>query len=159
LQRCKEALQATQWLHTNGYVHRDLKLQNLGIFNGRTILLDHGGSILLKPGGFAEPVPGEGGTISYMAPEKEMRAYDQAIDVWSLGVVMYIARFGHLPFNFSRNPWRPGNESLRDDFNYQYELAIKRLQDADDLKWSDGKCASVSVDIKDTDSSSKDPKT
>lgn len=158
LQRCKEVLQATQLLHTNGCFHRDLKLQNLGIFGGRTILLDHGGAMQLKPKTSAEPDPGMGGSINYMAPEKEMRAYNEAIDIWSMLVIFYIARLGHLPFNFSRNPWRPGNEKLRDDFDHQYQNALKRLQDVADTKWSKGQF-SVNTGVRIAHQILKDSKT
>ena len=87
---------AIYFLHENGYAHRDLKPENL--------LLDDKGNLKLCDFGWCVDVSsGERatfcGTYEYMAPEivKEI-PYDQSIDIWSLGVLLYELIHGYSPF-------------------------------------------------------------
>ena len=91
-----QACSAIYFLHENGYAHRDLKPENL--------LLDDKGNLKLCDFGWCVDVTtGERatfcGTYEYMAPEivKEI-PYDQSIDIWSLGVLLYELLHGYSPF-------------------------------------------------------------
>ncbi|KAI6518988.1 hypothetical protein MCOR05_011178 [Pyricularia oryzae] len=76
-------------LHDRGWLHGDLKPENVGIIGTpqRAVLLDIGNAKHLRPGCRLDPIPGSGGIIGYIAPEREMESYDRSIDIWSLGLV------------------------------------------------------------------------
>jgi len=44
------------------------------------------------------------GTPYYIAPEVMMGSYNYAVDMWSLGVMIYIMLSGTPPFNGKNNP-------------------------------------------------------
>mmetsp|Transcript_56184 Transcript_56184/g.89030 ORF Transcript_56184/g.89030 Transcript_56184/m.89030 type:complete len:427 (+) Transcript_56184:14-1294(+) len=87
-------LKALEFMHTNYLVHRDVKPEAFRVAGDdpRTIKLgDFGNAIVLKSG----KAKGECGTSLYMAPEMITgEEYDGKVDVWSLGVLVYILFFG-----------------------------------------------------------------
>jgi len=97
---------AVAYMHSVGIVHRDLKMEN--------ILLDDAGSVKiidLGLGNFFDMQP-EGelklldtfcGSADYAAPElwEGSKYKGPEVDVWSLGVILYILTTGFLPFNDS----------------------------------------------------------
>jgi serine/threonine protein kinase len=134
IQLFKDALQGVQFLHSNGWIHGDLKPANIGVNYHRAVLLDIGGAIQLSPGEKVPSTPGYGGTIYYLAPEREMQDYDNLIDVWSMGVIGYELRYGHHPWKMTHNPWRPGRryEFLRPLFNNKYHQSMQYMNSDED---------------------------
>ncbi len=91
---------AVDHAHCQGVVHRDLKPGNILIqTDGRAVLTDFGlakltdGEDLTVTGGIM-------GTPQYMAPEQVRgRGFGTSVDVWALGVMLYLAVSGRHPFD------------------------------------------------------------
>ncbi|KAM1385643.1 hypothetical protein ACFX2F_032187 [Malus domestica] len=91
----KQLLEAVLHCHRLGVVHRDLKTENV-LFNSRNNLklADFGSAEWTRDG---SAMVGVVGTPYYVAPEVLMgREYNEKIDVWSAGVMMYIM-LGEIP--------------------------------------------------------------
>ena len=98
----KQMISAIDACHSQGIIHRDLKLENV-LFDSkaksRIKIVDFGISGRCK-GNTAEKT--DAGTIRYMAPEvlegSDTKA-NPAIDLWALGVMLYCMRYYKFPFN------------------------------------------------------------
>lgn len=85
-------------LHAKGLVHRDVKPSNIKIDkNGRVVLLDFGVTTLRTDEGSELA-----GTYAYMAPEQAAGQATPASDWYSVGVMLFRAMTGYLPFPASR---------------------------------------------------------
>jgi serine/threonine protein kinase len=95
--------------HSAGIVHRDFKSDNVMLVTDdqleqpRAVIMDFGlaRSALLQ---LSEPLTSSGhglvGTLDYMAPEQvEGKAASRQADIYALGVVMFEALTGRLPFD------------------------------------------------------------
>ena len=86
-------------------MHRDLKPENL-LYS----TTDEDSSIKIADFGLAKLLHSDSlmqtacGTPGYVAPEiLEGKVYDEAVDLWSLGVIMYILLCGFPPFYDENN--------------------------------------------------------
>lgn len=97
-----EVLLGLEHLHKQGYMYRDLKMEN--------ILIDAEGHVKLVDFGIAKKInekPEERipmrtdtfcGTPEYLAPEVKLRQqYSKSVDFWSFGVLLYTMVYGRLP--------------------------------------------------------------
>ncbi|KAI3716463.1 hypothetical protein L1987_67361 [Smallanthus sonchifolius] len=127
----KTILEVVQTCHKHEVIHRDLKPENfLYAHKGEQASLkaiDFGLSIFFKPGQRFRDIVG---SPFYMAPEVLKRNYGEEIDVWSVGVILYILLCGVPPFwaeteegiaqaiikgdiNFIRDPWQRVSEDAK----------------------------------------------
>jgi hypothetical protein len=101
----RQAAEALHAVHDHGLIHRDLKPANILLDrDGRAVLTDFG-LARLEEG--SDGLTGAGvvvGTPAYMAPEQadpERGPTDARSDIYSLGVVLYQALTGKVPFEGS----------------------------------------------------------
>lgn len=98
LQQCLEAL---DFIHATGVVHRDIKLDNILVISEQEIRLADFGLALL-PGDEVEldELKAGVGSLSYLPPELlDGTAYDERSDLYSLGLCFYEALAGFHPFD------------------------------------------------------------
>ncbi|XP_071958442.1 uncharacterized protein [Antedon mediterranea] len=95
-----QIVQAVSYCHKLHVVHRDLKPENVIFFKDQGVvkLTDFGFSNCYNPG---QKLETSCGSLAYSAPEILLGdSYDApAVDVWSLGVLLYMLVCGEPPFN------------------------------------------------------------
>ena len=97
----KQLLDALSYMHLNNVTHRDLKLENLLLARPNDI-----SSVVIADFGLArnsinarQVFSTQCGTPSYVAPEILLgKPYTPAVDVWSIGVILYTLLIGSFPF-------------------------------------------------------------
>lgn len=128
----RHLIEVVMYCHDNGVVHRDLKPENILLATKSSSspikLADFGLATYIKPGMF---LCGTVGSPFYIAPEVLAGGYNQAADVWSAGVILYILLSGMPPFwgktksrifdavrslelRFPSDPWDELSESAKD---------------------------------------------
>lgn len=97
---------AVRHLHERGIAHRDIKLSNF-LFKSKSSDSD------LRLGDFGlacqqreSPMNDLVGTPGYMAPEIMDGKYDHKVDIWSLGIILYMMFCGEFPFQNGSNSAR-----------------------------------------------------
>ena len=98
-----EIILAIEFLHKQNMIYRDLKPEN--------VLIDKDGHIKLTDFGLSKMLSKEKektyticGTPQYLAPEiLTSDGYDNSVDWWSLGCIMYKMLIGIDPFRFSKD--------------------------------------------------------
>ncbi|CAH8583957.1 unnamed protein product [Schistosoma guineensis] len=119
---------AVKYLHDHGITHRDLKPENILLTSKANRCLikvtDFGVSKLVDEGTMLRTFCG---TPDYLAPEVLKTAgcgtYTCVIDVWSLGVILYICLVGYPPFT-----------KQRQDFDLETQI-INGLYDFPKMFW------------------------
>jgi serine/threonine-protein kinase PpkA len=96
----REVAKALSYAHEKGYIHRDIKPDN--------IMFRHDGTVVLVDFGIVKALHEESkltktgmsiGTPQYMSPEQiHARKLDGRADIYSLGIVLYEILVGHVPY-------------------------------------------------------------
>ena len=95
-------LEALQHAHDQGFVHRDVKPENIALSRNGAILLDFGVARAISESG-SDRVTRSGftvGTSTYMSPEQALGAVDidHRSDIYSIGCVLFECLAGRPPF-------------------------------------------------------------
>nr|CAB3264283.1 serine/threonine-protein kinase D1 [Phallusia mammillata] len=125
-----QILVALRYLHRQNIVHCDLKPENVLLSSNDPFpqlkLCDFGFARIIGQKSFRRSVVG---TPAYLAPEVlKKECYNRSLDMWSVGVIVYVSLSGTFPFNededinqqiqnaafmYPANPWRDlGRESI-----------------------------------------------
>lgn len=97
----KQIVSAIDYCHKQKIIHRDLKLENIMKVDKESLaikIVDFGIAGLFA--GRKSEVT-RAGSLMYMSPEvlsKKNLAASPAIDIWSVGCILYALIIGHLPF-------------------------------------------------------------
>lgn len=98
----KQMISSIYYLHSNHICHRDLKPENF-LFQTKTQiekdllkLIDFGLATKYTQN---QVLHTKSGTPYYVAPEVLQGSYNQACDLWSCGVIMYVLLCGYPPFH------------------------------------------------------------
>jgi len=90
----RQVLSALAYMHAQGVVHRDLKLENIMYAtkdSQHVKLIDLGFAIHLHG---EQKMQESCGSLQYMAPEILKRRYSEKVDVWSMGSIVYTLLVG-----------------------------------------------------------------
>lgn len=130
------------YLHSFGIAHRDLKPENILMTDetdeAQPKLVDFGLSKIVGP---SEKCHDPFGTLSYVAPEVLLqKPYDKSVDLWSLGVIIYLLLSGTLPFD-DDDDREIARQTIHDEVDFSYHVwkkigadvksMIKRLLEKD----------------------------
>jgi serine/threonine protein kinase len=93
----KDIANGINYIHNNGVIHRDIKIDNVILKHGVCKITDFGVSSVGK---FSQTFVG---TPVYLAPEIMNNRvyndhYDKTVDIWALGVLVFEAYFRTNPF-------------------------------------------------------------
>ncbi|XP_022095609.1 serine/threonine-protein kinase D3-like isoform X5 [Acanthaster planci] len=137
-----QILIALKYLHIKNVVHCDLKPENVLLSSEgdfpQVKLCDFGFARIIGEKSFRRSVVG---TPAYLAPEVlRSKGYNRSLDMWSVGVIIYVSLSGTFPFNedeeitdqihnaafmFPPNPW---NEISTDAINLIGNLLQVKLR-------------------------------
>ncbi|XP_076800078.1 uncharacterized protein LOC143445102 [Clavelina lepadiformis] len=124
-----QIVSAIAYCHKLHVVHRDLKPENVVFFESQGLvkLTDFGFSNQYRPG---EKLSTSCGSLAYSAPEILLgEEYDApAVDVWSLGVILYMLVSGVAPFNEAND-----SETLINIMDCRYTMMDHVSKDCQDL--------------------------
>ena len=137
-----KCLSGLDYIHKEGIVHRDIKLQNLflddnfnvkiGDFNISAVINENAAKKFADNQQQAENLMNTNTTLGsplYQAPEVGKRIYDQKVDIYSMGISFYELCFGHIPSSKKKF-------DFNDDGFYSNEIKefIRAMIDEDETK-------------------------
>jgi len=141
----RQVTRACEYMHERSIIHRDLKPENLVYMdkkNTQICITDFGlAKLVQSKDGLMETTCG---TPGYVAPEiLHKRKYDSKVDLWSIGVILYILLSGFPPFTNSNrlalyNMIKSGEYSFPspywDHITLDAKACIRRLLQVDSKK-------------------------
>ncbi|XP_015277864.1 PREDICTED: uncharacterized serine/threonine-protein kinase SBK3-like [Gekko japonicus] len=109
LKRCAAQLaEALDFMHGKAMVHRDIKLDNVMLFDSECRLVKLGDFGLTRVEG--SPVAAMSGTLPYSPPElcllegNDTLSLDSSLDVWAFGVLLFCLSTGCFPWDVAMSP-------------------------------------------------------
>ncbi|KAH1549855.1 Serine/threonine-protein kinase ark1 [Aspergillus fumigatus] len=132
---------ALLYLHRKHVIHRDIKPENILVgIHGELKMSDFGWSVH-APSGRRHT---QCGTLDYLPPEmvdprKCDKPYDQKVDIWSLGVLLYEFLVGRAPFEdtpvMTQRRIAKGDMTVPSFVSPEAKDLIKKFKDLKALAW------------------------
>ncbi|XP_075939832.1 serine/threonine-protein kinase D3-like [Anarhichas minor] len=143
-----QILVALRHLHFKNIVHCDLKPENVLLASAEPFpqvkLCDFGFARIIGEKSFRRSVVG---TPAYLAPEVlRSKGYNRSLDMWSVGVIVYVSLSGTFPFNededindqiqnaafmYPSNPWKEISEHATDLINNLLQVKMRKRYSVD----------------------------
>lgn len=143
-----QILAALRHLHFKNIVHCDLKPENVLLASAdpfpQVKLCDFGFARIIGEKSFRRSVVG---TPAYLAPEVLLnQGYNRSLDMWSVGVIMYVSLSGTFPFNededindqihnaafmYPPNPWKQISSDAIDLINNLLQVMMRKRYSVD----------------------------
>uniref|UniRef100_A0A8C9TGZ3 Serine/threonine-protein kinase n=1 Tax=Scleropages formosus TaxID=113540 RepID=A0A8C9TGZ3_SCLFO len=143
-----QILAALRHLHFKNIVHCDLKPENVLLASAEPFpqvkLCDFGFARIIGEKSFRRSVVG---TPAYLAPEVLLnQGYNRSLDMWSVGVIMYVSLSGTFPFNededindqihnaafmYPPNPWKHISPEAIDLINNLLQVKMRKRYSVD----------------------------
>ncbi|EMP27087.1 Serine/threonine-protein kinase D2 [Chelonia mydas] len=143
-----QILVALRHLHFKNIVHCDLKPENVLLASAELFpqvkLCDFGFARIIGEKSFRRSVVG---TPAYLAPEVLLnQGYNRSLDMWSVGVIMYVSLSGTFPFNededindqiqnaafmYPPHPWRQISAGAIDLINNLLQVKMRKRYSVD----------------------------
>uniref|UniRef100_A0A8C8K120 protein kinase C n=1 Tax=Oncorhynchus tshawytscha TaxID=74940 RepID=A0A8C8K120_ONCTS len=143
-----QILQALHHLHFKNIVHCDLKPENVLLASSDAFpqvkLCDFGFARIIGEKSFRRSVVG---TPAYLAPEVlRNKGYNRSLDMWSVGVIIYVSLSGTFPFNededihdqiqnadfmYPANPWKKVSQEAIDLINNLLQVKMRKRYSVD----------------------------
>uniref|UniRef100_A0A8C7TEI8 Serine/threonine-protein kinase n=1 Tax=Oncorhynchus mykiss TaxID=8022 RepID=A0A8C7TEI8_ONCMY len=143
-----QILQALHHLHFKNIVHCDLKPENVLLGSSDAFpqvkLCDFGFARIIGEKSFRRSVVG---TPAYLAPEVlRNKGYNRSLDMWSVGVIIYVSLSGTFPFNededihdqiqnaafmYPPHPWKKVSQEAIDLINNLLQVKMRKRYSVD----------------------------
>uniref|UniRef100_A0A4W3KJ94 protein kinase C n=1 Tax=Callorhinchus milii TaxID=7868 RepID=A0A4W3KJ94_CALMI len=143
-----QILVALRHLHFKNIVHCDLKPENVLLASAdrfpQVKLCDFGFARIIGEKSFRRSVVG---TPAYLAPEVlRSKGYNRSLDMWSVGVIVYVSLSGTFPFNededindqiqnaafmYPPNPWKETSGEAIDLINNLLQVKMRKRYSVD----------------------------
>ncbi|XP_052009752.1 serine/threonine-protein kinase D1-like [Xyrauchen texanus] len=143
-----QILVALRHLHFKNIVHCDLKPENVLLASADSFpqvkLCDFGFARIIGEKSFRRSVVG---TPAYLAPEVlRNKGYNRSLDMWSVGVIVYVSLSGTFPFNededihdqiqnaafmYPPNPWKTVTPEAIDIINNLLQVKMRKRYSVD----------------------------
>ncbi|XP_061890765.1 serine/threonine-protein kinase D1 isoform X1 [Entelurus aequoreus] len=143
-----QILVALRHLHFKNIVHCDLKPENVLLASADPLpqvkLCDFGFARIIGEKSFRRSVVG---TPAYLAPEVlRNKGYNRSLDMWSVGVIIYVSLSGTFPFNededindqiqnaafmYPPHPWKKVSQEAMDLINNLLQVKMRKRYSVD----------------------------